>query len=209
MKTPPPLLSVIVPAHQAENVLAESLPALCASDLPRSQWELIVVDDASRDGTARVAERYADVVIRIDGTARGPACARNRGSDDARGAILAFVDADVCVHPNTLRKLLDTLTADTTLSAVFGAYDTAPRAAGLVSQYRNLLHHYVHLSQPGEADTFWAGCGAVRKAAFVEAGRFDELRYPRPQIEDIELGGNRSFSARCIHGGGQAPREIR
>lgn len=183
-----PLLSVIVPAHEAAGVLTESLPALCASDLPRARWELIVVDDASRDGTRQVAERYADVVVRTDGTARGPAHARNRGSEAARGDILAFVDADVCVHPETLRKLLETLTARPDVGAVFGAYDTAPRAAGLVSQYRNLLHHYVHLSQPGEADTFWAGCGAVRKAAFVEAGGFDEVRFPRPQIEDIELG---------------------
>lgn len=183
-----PLLSVIVPVHDAADVLGESLAALCASDLPRAQWELVVVDDASGDESGRIAESYADTMVRIDGAARGPAHARNRGSDVARGDILVFVDADVCVHPDTLRKLLETLTVDPDLSAVFGAYDRAPRAAGLVSQYRNLLHHYVHLSQPGEADTFWAGCGAVRRAAFVDVGQFDDVRYRRPQIEDIELG---------------------
>lgn len=203
---PIPLLSVIVPALDGARMLAESLPALCASDLPRSDWELIVVDDASTDGTAEVAARFADRVIRLDGPANGPAFARNRGCEAARGDILVFVDADVCVHPDVLRKFLDTLSDAPGMSAasgvsaapqvggapqvgaVFGAYDTAPRAPGLVSQYRNLLHHYVHASQAGDADTFWAGCGAVRRSAFLEAGGFDAQRYGRPQIEDIELG---------------------
>jgi cellulose synthase/poly-beta-1,6-N-acetylglucosamine synthase-like glycosyltransferase len=181
-------LSVIVPAHNGEHVLAESLPALLASDLPRNQWELIVVDDASTDETADVAERHANRVVRLDGGPYGPASARNHGSEVARGEVLAFVDADVCIHADTLRKFLDVLSEDPGLSAVFGAYDTNPRAPGLVSQYRNLLHHYVHASQEGPADTFWAGCGAIRRSVFIQAGRFDARRYPRPQIEDIELG---------------------
>ena len=74
------------------------------------------------------------------------------------------------------------------LGAAFGAYDLAPEAPGIVSQYRNLLHHYVHATSAGPAITFWAGCGAVRRTAFVASGGFDAERYRRPQIEDIELG---------------------
>lgn len=186
--TPEPRLSVIVPAFNGARVLSESLPALEASDLPREMWELIVVDDASTDDTAVVAQRHADTVVRLEGAAHGPAYARNRGSEAARGGILVFIDADVCVQPATLRQFLDVFAAEPDVAAVFGAYDTTPRAAGLVSQYRNLLHHYVHASQAGDADTFWAGCGAIRRSAFVRAGRFDAQRYARPQIEDIELG---------------------
>jgi hypothetical protein len=68
---------------------------------------------------------------------------------------------------------------------VFGAYDTSPRAPGLVSQYRNLLHHWVHAQGRGEAETFWAGLGAVRRSAFMAAGEFDETM---SQLEDIDLG---------------------
>jgi hypothetical protein len=50
------------------------------------------------------------------------------------------------------------------------------------------VHRYEHLRGAGEADTFWAGCGAVRRAVLRRLGGFDERRYPRPQIEDIELG---------------------
>jgi GT2 family glycosyltransferase len=94
----------------------------------------------------------------------------------------------VCVHTDTLRKFTAVLANEPDVSAVFGAYDTQPEAPQLVSQYRNLLHHFVHSQSAGEAETFWGGCGAIRREVFMEAGRYDEWSYPRPQIEDVELG---------------------
>jgi glycosyltransferase involved in cell wall biosynthesis len=189
VSTPAPLLaSVIVPVRDGAKPLAESLPALRASGLPADRWELIVVDDASTDDTAEVAGPYADRVVRLAAPAHGPAYARNRGGEIARGETLVFVDADVCVHADAVSRLLEIVSSDADTVAAFGAYDTRPPAPGLVSQYRNLVHHYVHAQQPGEADTFWAGLGAVRADVFREVGGFDEVRYPRPQIEDIELG---------------------
>ena len=181
-------LSVIVPVHDGAAVLPRCLAALSASDLPRAAWELVVVDDASRDGSAELAARAGARVLRVADGPRGPAHARNLGAEAARAPLLAFVDADVCVHADTLRRLAEALEAEPALAAVFGAYDTAPAAPGLVSQYRNLLHHYVHAENAGEAATFWAGCGAVRAEAFRQVGGFDAARYPRPQIEDVELG---------------------
>src|SRR5437867_660647 len=100
-----PALSVIVPVRDGEHFLTASLAALRASDLPASQWELIVVDDSSRDRSAELAARYADRLVRLIGGSRGPAFARNRGADVARGDALVFVDADVCVHPDALRRV--------------------------------------------------------------------------------------------------------
>jgi hypothetical protein len=71
--------------------------------------------------------------------------------------------------------------------AVFGSYDRAPHAGNIVSQYRNLVHHFVHQTSATSASTFWAGCGAIRRSAFLEVGGFDES-YSRPSVEDIELG---------------------
>jgi GT2 family glycosyltransferase len=51
-----------------------------------------------------------------------------------------------------------------------------------------LLHHFVHQHGNREAETFWAGCGAIRRAAFEAVGGFDEERFPRSSIEDIDLG---------------------
>lgn len=183
-----PLLSVIVPAHQAARLLPDTLQALVSSDLPREWWELIVVDDASRDGTDVVASQFADTVVRLAGNPHGPAYSRNRAYEFSRGHVLVFVDADVRVHPDSLRLIAMQFLKNPELGAVFGAYDDAPAAAGVVSEYRNLLHHYVHRNNAGDAETFWAGLGAIRRDVFAEAGTFDEWHYPRPLIEDIELG---------------------
>jgi GT2 family glycosyltransferase len=189
MTTPKkPVCSVVMPAHGAASYLSETLGALTDSDLPRDTWELIVVDDGSLDETAAVAGRFADTVIRLPGRPHGPAYARNRGFEVARGPVVVFFDADVVVHRSTLRGFLEVLAERPDVGAVFGAYDTQPRAKGLVSQYRNLVHHYVHMNGAGEADTFWAGAGAIRRDVFEEAGMYDEWHYARPQIEDIELG---------------------
>ena len=186
--TMPPFMSVIVPVYQGSRVLPRSLSALRASDMPEGSWELLVVDDASTDATALIAAEYADTVVRLPGQPRGPAYARNRGVELARGEIIVFIDADVCVHPDTLRRFSAIFAHEPDVSAAFGAYDTSPEAPQLVSQYRNLLHHYVHWQSAGEAETFWGGCGAIRRQVFLEAGRYDEWSYPRPQIEDVELG---------------------
>lgn len=183
-----PLLSVIIPVHNGASFLPRSLEALADSDLPRECWELIVVDDASNDQSASIASRYADTIVRLPAKPHGPAYARNRGYEVSRGEIVMFADADVCVHRDTLRRFAEAFVADPGVTAIFGSYDDTPEAPGVVSQYRNLVHHYVHQLGAGEADTFWAGCGAIRSSAFAEAGMYDEWHFGRPQIEDIELG---------------------
>jgi glycosyltransferase involved in cell wall biosynthesis len=188
MSTATPFLSVVVPVYQGARVLPRCLSALRASEMPSGSWELIVVDDASSDSTALVAAEFADAVVRLPDHPRGPAYARNRGVEVARGEIIVLIDADVCVHPDTLWKFTRVFATEPDVSAVFGAYDTEPEAPQLVSQYRNLLHHFVHAQGAGEAETFWGGCGAIRRHVFIEAGRYDEWSYPRPQIEDVELG---------------------
>ncbi len=183
----PPLLSVVVPVKGGEGVLRQTLPALVASDLPRHLWELVVVDDGSTDATSVVAASCADVVVRLAGNSHGPSYARNRGVEVSRGDVLVFLDADVRVHPDTLRLFAELFQREGDVAAAMGSYDDHP-PGGAVSQFRNLLHHYVHHDNPGDAETFWAGCGAIRREAFLAVGGYDEWHYARPQIEDIELG---------------------
>jgi hypothetical protein len=73
------------------------------------------------------------------------------------------------------------------LDAIFGSYDADPAAPGLVSQFRNLLHCFVHKTSNRRASTFWAGCGAIRRGVFLQSGGFD-IAYSVPCVEDIELG---------------------
>lgn len=182
-----PRISVIVPAHRAPHHLARCIAALRSSELTVGEWELIVADDGSDDADTSLEAAAADRVVTLPSPAGGPARARNAGAEAARAPIVAFVDADVLVHPDTLRRMLEVF-EDPTVAAAFGSYDDAPAGRGVVSQYRNLLHHHVHERSVGDVESFWAGCGAVRREAFVSVGMFDANRFRRPEMEDVELG---------------------
>jgi GT2 family glycosyltransferase len=160
-----PTLAVIVPATDRPPTLERCTSAL------------------------RAGERLPDELIVEDGPqGAGPAAARNSGAARSSGGVLVFVDSDVEVHPDALVRIERHFSADPRLAAVFGAYDEHPAAPGLTSRFRNLLHHHVHAGSAGEAETFWAGLGAVRRQAFEAAGGFDEERFPSASIEDVELG---------------------
>jgi len=178
-------LSVVVPVRDGGADLRACLQALARSS--RAPDEVLVVDDGSRDGSAACARELGATVCSVTDGPRGPARARNLGAARAKGELLVFVDADVEVHPDTLERFEQTFAADVGLAAVFGSYDDAPPAPGTVSRYKNLLHHFVHQHGAGEAETFWAGCGAIRREVFASVGGFSES-YRRPSIEDIELG---------------------
>ncbi len=178
-------LSIIVPVHNNTRDLQECLATLRDQCGPDS--EIIVVDDASMDETPSIAARSGARVLRLAKNS-GPAAARNHGARHARGEILFFVDADVVIGSGVVERLLAAFQQHPSVAAIFGSYDATPRAEGIVSRYRNLLHHFVHQNGDAEALTFWAGCGAIRHAVFHEVGGFDERRFPRSSIEDIELG---------------------
>jgi glycosyltransferase involved in cell wall biosynthesis len=178
--------SIIIPVYNNTRDLPECLSAAKAS-AKSLDTEIIVVDDASTDETPSVAADMGVHVLRL-GRNSGPAAARNFGAQHATGNILFFVDADVVLAPGSLDRAIWLLDTRPEFAAVFGSYDTRPRARGLVSQYRNLLHHFVHQQGNPEASTFWTGCGAIRREVFLGVGGFDAKRFPRPSIEDIELG---------------------
>jgi GT2 family glycosyltransferase len=137
----------------------------------------------------RGAESPPDEVIVVDDSPLpGPAAARNLGASGADGDVLVFVDSDVLPHPDAFRRIRAAFADEPTLAAVFGSYDDAPPEPGAVSGFRNLLHHFVHQQSGGDATTFWAGLGAIRRDVFLHAGGFDADRYPESSIEDIELG---------------------
>lgn len=179
-------ISIIIPVYNNTRDLPECLSAVKAS-AKNLDTQIIVVDDASTDETPSVAASMGVHVLRL-GRNSGPAAARNFGAQHATGEILFFVDADVVLAPGSLHRAIRVLDTRPDFAAVFGSYDDRPRARGLVSQYRNLLHHFVHQQGNPEASTFWAGCGAIRREIFLGVGGFDAERFPRPSIEDIELG---------------------
>ena len=158
-----PEATVVIPARDAQDLLRRCLE--CTAESVGCSYETVVVDDGSSDDTACVARELGARVIPLEQSV-GPAAARNRGVDHARGDIIIFLDADVFVRPTTLSQLVETL-RDSNCDAVFGSYDSTPSACNLVSQYKNLFHHHTHQQAHTEASTFWSGCGAVRRERFL------------------------------------------
>jgi len=187
-------VSVIVPVHNGQEHLARCLAGLRPA--ARLIRELIVIDDSSTDNSAQIAATYGARVIRTEAQV-GPAAARNRGAAEAQGDILLFLDADVEVYPDTVARVVEALESDPALDAVIGSYDDQPHAPNFMSQYRNLMHSFVHQSGNREAATFWTGCGAIRRQVFFEYGKFNEV-YRAPAIEDIELGYRLTQAGRRI-----------
>jgi len=179
-----PKISIIVPVYNGGEKFRQCLSSL--AKLNPAPLEIIIVADGGSDGSAPFAEKMGMRVLRLAGPS-GPAKARNYGARRAQGDILYFLDADVTVEPAAIQKLLAAFQRDPALAAVMGSYDDAPGEANFLSQYRNLLHHYVHQTGHEEASTFWGACGAIRREIFLEMDGFDE-NYRQPCIEDVELG---------------------
>jgi hypothetical protein len=182
----PLAVSVVMPVYNGETVLRASLAPLAAMRRSGQIAEIIVVDDGSTDASAGIARELGARVLSSGGRL-GPGGARNVAAAHAVGDILWFVDADVVVHDDAA-KALTAAFASSGAAAVFGSYDDRPAGRNFLSQYKNLVHHFYHHRGGGDAQTFWAGCGAIRRDAFLASGGFDAKSYPYPSIEDIELG---------------------
>ncbi len=157
-------LSVVIPATNVPRTLNRCLAAIQTADDPPEE---IVLSRRVSDGTVPEA--------------------RNGAGTRASGDVLVFVDADVEVHGDVFTRIRAAF-EDPELTAVFGSYDDGPSHSGVVSQFRNLLHHHVHQHSAGRAETFWSGLGAIRRDTFLAHDGFDRDRFDAPSVEDIELG---------------------
>lgn len=115
-----PLVSIIVPAYNAEKYIAETIDSVIAQTY--SNWELIIVNDGSTDNTLRVIENYLNKDKRISFITKhntGVSDTRNTGITKAKGEFIAFLDADDVWLPNNLEKKTDCLIKNTDIDFVF------------------------------------------------------------------------------------------
>ena len=180
-----PSVSLIVPAHQDDESFRRCLNSISNTSPPPN--EVILVDDGYGDTIRKLAAELGYRCVK-NSHGRGPARARNTGAQIARGELLFFVDSDVAIPSNAVIRAQSVFYREHGLDAIIGSYDDEPAAPNFLSQYRNLFHHYIHQISSSDASTFWGACGVIRRNIFQKMGGFNE-KYPRPCIEDIELGG--------------------
>lgn len=114
-----PLVSVIVPVYNMEQYLGETLDSVLASDY--LSFEVIVMDDGSKDGSLRIAEEYArkDSRVKAFTQPNGGACAaRNHAISQAEGELILPVDADNTIEPDFIRKAVEVIMTDGEIKVV-------------------------------------------------------------------------------------------
>ncbi len=162
-----PTLSIVLATHNRRGVVLDTLRRLSSCGLSRSEYEVIVVDNASTDGTGEVAESLADRVIRLDENAGS--CAKADGVEQARGEFILFLDDDSYPLGSSLRQMLHHF-----------AEDPALGAAGFTVHLPNGA-----LEGAALVDVF-LGCGVgFRAVALRQAGGLDRSFFMQAEEYDL------------------------
>lgn len=118
-------LSFIVPVYNAETYIGECLHSLLEQDIPKEDYQIICVNDGSKDGSLSILrsfeKKHPNIVV-IDKKNGGVTTARNAGLSAARGDYIWFIDADDLVKANCLSQLRALATASSCDRLAFGAY---------------------------------------------------------------------------------------
>jgi glycosyltransferase involved in cell wall biosynthesis len=173
------LISVMIPAYEAERYLAEAIQSVLDQD--DEQVEVIVVDDGSTDGTGAVAARYPEVRYHRQDNA-GNGAARNAAVERATGAFFAFLDADDRFAPNALSTLRQAFVDDPALEVAYAhvrefvSPDTDDDARAQLRPPVERVAGYLPTNM------------LMRRAAFLAVGPF---------VTDLKVGTTVDWSARA------------
>lgn len=178
-----PRVSVVIPTYNKAKTLAECVRAVYRQT--HQPAEVIVVDDASTDGSREIAAGLPCRLVCLP-VNRGVSAARNAGAAIATGDVLFFVDSDIALATDAIGNALRVLREYPDCGVVQGIYDAEPFVAdGPVEVYKTLFEHYWRRRRAGVADATLFALTAIRRPAFDSVGGFDErLR----DAEDIEFG---------------------
>lgn len=186
-------LSVIVPAYNAEATLPALLDSLSTQSY--KDYEIVVVDDFSRDRTPRIARDYQCRLIALSEN-HGPAYCRNIGVKNASGEILVFTDSDCIVDYCWLANIYKCF-LNNNVAAIMGRLAIMPSnllgdsisALGFPAGGAIGFDKIWHVDQNGFTESFSTCNSAVKKDIFEKVGGFDDS-FPFPGGEDSLLAFN-------------------
>ena len=200
-----PIFSVIIPTYNRQSFLRACLQSLAKQNYPGSDYEVIVVDDGGIpliQDSIQAEARGMNVTLRRNPQNEGPAAARNRGAECARGEYLAFTDDDCLPDPNWLAELESAL-ATAPSNAVGGRIIDGGGGLFSAASHAILEASYHHYNNPGGTVRFIASLNLA-----VPAGEFRKIGGFLPEFRTSE---DREFCTRwlqCGHSLAFAPEAV-
>lgn len=176
-------ISVIIPAYNSAATVLDTITAIQNQQYLKDSFEIIVVDDGSKDGTANLVKKIPNVKL-ISQPNSGPAAARNNGAKNASGEILVFTDSDTVPHPNWLYELIKPFDSYQ-IMATTGTYSQI----NTQSQLSTFIQREIELKHKSYGDFILFGGTynlAIRKELFEQIGGFNE-EYKKASGEDTEI----------------------
>lgn len=163
------MISVIIPTFNEEENIAQCLVSLSHQSIPRSEYEIIVVDGGSKDATCEIAKKYADKVFTQ--TSKKVGGARNDGVMAAKGDIIATTDADCILPPHWIRRIAEDF-SDKDIVQVYGP--VYPIEEGIGHRFSLFLANtFSRIGYYSRTFYYTLGCNtAFRKEAFVKSGMY-------------------------------------
>lgn len=163
------MISVVIPTYNEEENIAQCLVSLRHQTVPRSEYEIIVVDGGSKDATREIAKKYADMVFVQ--TSRKVGGARNDGILAARGDIVATTDADCIIPPawiETIKKGFGDNNVVQLYGPVYPIEESIKNSISLfVANMFSRLGYYTRIFY------YTLGCNtAFKKDVFIRAGMY-------------------------------------
>ena len=163
------MISVIIPTFNEEENIAQCLVSLSHQNIPRADYEIIVVDGGSNDSTCEIAKKYADQVFVQ--TSKKVGGARNDGVKVAKGDIVATTDADCILPPHWIKTLAEDF-KDPNVVQIYGP--VYPIEDGIGNRFSLLLANtFARIGYYSKTFYYTLGCNtAFRKDAFNRAGMY-------------------------------------
>ena len=182
-------ISAIIPVYNCEKTIGTVLECLVAAIPPTLTLEIIMVDDASTDGTAAVCRQFPVQLIQVPEN-QGPAYCRNLGVRNSKGNVLLFLDSDIEFDTGLLNGMIEHLRNHPELSGIFTLTSPEPLNKTFTSRYFALQEYLRFMDVIENGCHTWSfistRCGLIRRSVFEETGGFNES-FATAAYEDLEF----------------------
>ena len=177
------IYSVIVPAYNADRTISKCLSSLTNQSISQDAYEVIVVDDGSTDKTPDIIRQFQVRYLFQENS--GPATARNKGAEEAKGEIILFTDSDCVPQSNWIEEMTKPFD-DPEVIAVKGGYRTEQRSLTARFAQIEFEERFEMLKKAGSIDMVDTYSASFRRSVFLSLGGFDQS-FPVANNEDTDF----------------------